>query len=534
MTGIKDQDPNIKYIRLFTVLSVIISLFARGVFAVNKTADDFDRLVDTGRFEEASAAVENTPSGAERHFLQAKLYFYEGRYGDAAAEMGKIEGLKDGKSERGALASYYAVLDRNTRDDKVFESEHFVFKAGGRDAVLAAYALEALEKIYASIGNGLGCFPPAKVLVEIHGSKRGFSLASTLGEDVLEKSGTVGICKFNRLMLLSPENLPLGYAWADTLCHEYTHFVVNRLSGGRCPLWLQEGIAKYYETSWRSSPPLYLTPSAKNALAAAKKHDNYITFKRMHPSLVFLKDQDEILRAFAEVSCSVDYMQQKYGPKVVAKLTGLMSESDEKQAFNSALGIREERFEKDFFSYLKGLSFEESPGAVPDKLSFEKVPEEEFIGADLRGQIRLGDRMRQIGKPEAAAVQYAKALELEPANPVVMLKIAKALSEAGDTAGAITQLKAAAEKNPNYVTVLEALGELYFRQGDADNAINVLLKANLINPFDPTLHYCLSRSYLAKNDAAKAVLEMRVLLILQPDDAETKLLLEKTERGLNK
>ena len=508
----------------------VIMFTAAACSASGDRTDPFDNLLGTGRFDEAKAVVEKTPAGPEQNYLRAKTFFYEGDYESAAREMGLAAVSPKNGQERGLFAEYYAQLYRNIREHETFRSEHFVLKAKGADTALAGYALDVLEKVYGSDGAALGCYPKDAALVEVYPDKSSFSLASTIAPDVLEKSGTIGICKFNRIMILSPRALPLGYSWADTLCHEYVHYLLNRISRGLCPLWLQEGTAKYYETCWRASPPLFLTPAAKNCLAKAAKENNYITFKRMHPSLVFLKDQDEILLAFSEVTSAVDYMRSKYGPGIIPRLAAEMQAGGEKRSFKKVLGISEDRFESEFSRDLKAGKYEESPGAAPEKINFIKPAEEEFIGADQRGQIRLGDLMRRMGRPKAAVDQYEKALSAEPANPVILLKIAKALMESGDAAGAEARLKTAAEKNPGYVTVFETLGELCFSVKDYDGAIENLLKANLINPFDPALHYCLSRSYIEKNDKERAVSEMKVLLTLRPDDAETKLLLESLNR----
>ena len=67
----------------------------------------------------------------------------------------------------------------------------------------------------------------------------------------IEVSGAIGICKFNKIMLLSPRNLARGYRWTDALSHEYIHYIVVQLSHNRAPIWLHEGIAKYFESAWR-------------------------------------------------------------------------------------------------------------------------------------------------------------------------------------------------------------------------------------------------------------------------------------------
>ena len=52
-------------------------------------------------------------------------------------------------------------------------------------------------------------------------------------------------------MLLSPKALLKGYDWLDTAAHEYTHHVLTQKSRNRAPIWLQEGLAKWFEDDWR-------------------------------------------------------------------------------------------------------------------------------------------------------------------------------------------------------------------------------------------------------------------------------------------
>jgi hypothetical protein len=42
-----------------------------------------------------------------------------------------------------------------------------------------------------------------------------------------------------------------GYPWLDTLAHEYTHFIVSRVSHNTVPIWFHEGLAKFEERRWR-------------------------------------------------------------------------------------------------------------------------------------------------------------------------------------------------------------------------------------------------------------------------------------------
>ena len=70
-------------------------------------------------------------------------------------------------------------------------------------------------------------------------------------------------------MLLSPRNLARGYRWTDALSHEYIHYIVVQLSYNRAPIWLHEGIAKYFESAWRLPQVAWLDRRSESLLAHA-------------------------------------------------------------------------------------------------------------------------------------------------------------------------------------------------------------------------------------------------------------------------
>ena len=86
-----------------------------------------------------------------------------------------------------------------------------------------------MEKSYEAIGAELGYFPKEKVRVEVAPDATSFNAISTLSLRDIEETGAVGICKFNKLMIISPRALSFGYRWVDSLSHEYLHYVDRRL-----------------------------------------------------------------------------------------------------------------------------------------------------------------------------------------------------------------------------------------------------------------------------------------------------------------
>ncbi len=380
-----------------------------------------------------------------------------------------------------ALADYLKGLIEVSRTLERKDSAHFILFAPADQIFLADYALAALEKVAETYDKLFGFRPMGKIRVEIYPDKETFSAASTLSLGILETSGAIGICKFHRLMIMSPQSLPLGYRWLDALSHEYAHLMINELSGSRAELWLHEGTARYLETTFRSDPPLFLTPHQKSDLKTAVEKDKLISFERMSPSLVYLKDQDEVSLAFAQVAHAVSLLIKKQGLKRYGQFLRLLKEKDFNTAFKESFKQSPPEFEKFCHAQLVKEPWEKTKGTLSDEVRFQELSEATAIGADVQGLTRLGDRMRRQGLMEAALIEYEKALKDEPDNALILLKAARTELVLGQKDSAILRLRRAIEKNPNYITPYIELAGLV----GENEARSLYLEANAMNPFDP-------------------------------------------------
>ncbi len=246
------------YYLLFSTLPVRADLISDGNTYLNKWQ------VEEG-MEIAQKATREMPDKAESFWLLGKAYFYKGDYENALINISKALEIKEDTSWR-RFFDFMKKTEEITKNFKTKESEHFILRYHEKDKILVSYVIDALEKGYKRNGQDLGYFPQRKVIVEIYPSAEDFNIASSLTKEQMEVSGAIGICKFARFMILSPRCLLFGYRWLDALAHEYTHFVIGRITKLNIPLWMNEGIAKFHETRWRTDKPKYLTPSCRNFL----------------------------------------------------------------------------------------------------------------------------------------------------------------------------------------------------------------------------------------------------------------------------
>lgn len=386
------------------------------------------------------------------------------------------------------------------------ESAHFVLFTPPGQKFLSDYALPSLEKTADHLEKALGHRPKRKIRVEIYADQNDFSAASTLSVETLERSGAIGICKFHRLMIMSPQFLPLGYRWLDALSHEYVHLIVNEMSASKAELWLHEGTARYFETSYRSNPPQFLTPHQKTELLEAKEESRLISFGRMSPSLVYLKDQSEVSLAFSQVSHAVQMLVQEKGRDRFIAFLRSLRDKPFAEVFRRVYKQTPQEFETEWQERLAREKWDKTQGAMPDEVRFEPIQEESVIGANVQGRIRLGDRMRQRGHHEAALLEYEKALTEEPDNAVILLKAAKTHLLLGQKDLAVQKLRRATDKNPNYGTPHLELAKLV----EPKEALPHLLEANAINPFDPSIHERLAQVYEMLGEGEKAKREEEI------------------------
>jgi len=391
------------------------------------------------------------------------------------------------------------------------ESDHFILFTPPGQKFLAQYALPALEAAASYFERAFAHRPKGKIRVEIYPNKEDFSAASTLSIPILETSGAIGICKFHRLMILSPQFLPLGYRWLDALAHEYGHLIINELTQTRMELWLHEGTARYFDTAWRSDPPLFFFFFQKLDLKTAQEEGRLVSFARMSPSMVYLKDQGEVSLAFSEVSHAVSTLLKTKGVRAYGGFLRSMGERGFNEAFKKAFKQTPAEFEKTWLAHLARESWSKTKGAMRDEIQFSAVSEEDFIGANAQSEVRLGDRMRLKGYIEAALMQYEKALRQEPDNAVILLKAARMNLILKESAEAERLLRLAIEKNPNYGTPYLELAGLV----EPKEAVHLYLEANAINPFDPRIHAGLSEAYGKLGGDLERAFEESVLLQLK-------------------
>ncbi|GAB4263835.1 MAG: hypothetical protein Kow0092_15020 [Deferrisomatales bacterium] len=462
----------------------------------------------------ADELLEKDPSDPRAQALDAHVLFFEGRYREA---LDRLEG-----GSAGPFRDLVAATVEATRGFHRRESAHFaVFWDDPKDEVLVEPALEALEAAREALAAELGFEPEGRVRVEIYPTVESFTAVSTLTRREVETSGTIGLCKFNRIMLTSPRATLWGYRWRDTLCHEYVHLAVFRLSRGLAPIWIHEGIAKYLEGSWRGVVG-ELAPSAQALLARRLEEDRLISLEEMSPSVAKLPSAEDTALAFAEVATMVQFLVERRGRDAPERLVAaLAAHGDDRAALEAVWGDTFDSFQEGWRRWAKELPLRREDVQVVGLRLAEHARgegEEEAPGEirdpRARDYARLGDLLRGRGRPRAAAAEYAKAYAAAPDAPGIAAKHALGLLDREDYDEAVRVCREALRLYPDLPVLWYRLGSAELGRSRWREAVAAFQEMMEINPFHLPAREGLVTAWRALGEAAEAARHERALQLL--------------------
>lgn len=471
-------------------------------------------------------------------YYQGRVAFEEGRYADARQLLEKA-GLTD---KPGSWVRLARDSDAIVGNAERAESAHFIFLyPKGKDAVLVPWALEALEAIRAALEKDLGYAPPGKIRVEIVSSASELAKVSTLSKEAIKTTGTIAICKFNKLMVTSPKAVVTGYDWLDTVAHEYVHLVVSRKSRNTVPIWMHEGLAKYLESRWRGPAGGAMTPPTLALLGSRVKKNQLVPFEKMHPSMALLPTAEDAATAFAEVFFAIKLVDQEGGPQPLERLLDAMSKGvSDRAAIELVMKRKWPEFEKAWMTSLRKQQYPkdllppsswevkelvESPGAKKEpkkkgrEVSFGDFAEVKEV--DARRAAHLGELFRERKRMGAASEAYGRAYKVVGDKyESVSNKYALTLLELRKYDEAAVVLEGSLKLHHGSASTNVHLGRIHLRGKRFEAAKKAYLDALAVNPFDPEVHLALYAAADVLNDGAlKARTKDAVKLLLQVDDA---------------
>jgi tetratricopeptide (TPR) repeat protein len=457
-------------------------------------------------------------------FQRGLVHFYAGEYAEAVklinqaiASAPRSPHLSDFRR----MLRWAEAAEEITRDFAEARSpdgRYVVRYARGPDAVLVPYALDALARADRAIEKHLGIRLEAPVRLEVYPSARTLAQVSSLTLEHIETTGTVALCKWNRLMIASPRSLVYGYPWLDTINHELVHLALTHKSKNQAPVWFHEGLAKLFERTWRGGEPQAFLPPATDALlVTAAREQRLIAFDRMHPSIAMLPSQEDAALAFAQVVTFLESFRERHGDAGLARAIGAMAHGVDARAALSS--VAEQPFDALEGLWRDGLERREVPKKKrpPRELKLRFVeggdPDESLDVAEERARkhLRVGDLLWGRKHTRAAAREYERARDFAPTDPILASRVARASLSVDHPDRALSALDAALADHPQHAPLHALRGAALKALDRQDEAAEPLREAIRLNPFDPAPHCQLAR---ASTDASEASREAQACQLL--------------------
>ncbi|MBI1955036.1 MAG: hypothetical protein HYS38_01435 [Acidobacteria bacterium] len=218
------------------------------------------------------------------------------------------------------------------------ESGHFILSWEGSEVSpgFGREVLETLERQFQELEVALDYSPRESIVVILYASQQFM--------DVTRAPAWVGALNDGKLRIPVQGLSSMTPELAVVLQHEMVHSFVHQITGGRCPTWLNEGLAQAEsgEDLSRSGP----------ALARLYAASQQIPLARLEGSFMEL-DSSRVSLAYAESLAAVEVIRNQYGAYQLTELLKSLSEGKMmEEALQQVLRMRYADLEAALSSFL--------------------------------------------------------------------------------------------------------------------------------------------------------------------------------------
>lgn len=218
------------------------------------------------------------------------------------------------------------------------ESSHFSVRYHGEAApALAREVLRALEDHFQTIESELN-FRPREAIGVILYTNEAFA-------DITRAPGWVGAVNDGRIRVPVQGLTSVDADLRRILKHELVHSFVNQKTGGRCPVWLNEGIAQWMEGQRAGG--------SAHVFVRAYEKQRALPLDRMEGSFIKLSSNAAEV-AYAWSLAVVEYIVRTYGISDIERiLDRVATESSTEDAIRSVMRVSYADLEQETVNYLK-------------------------------------------------------------------------------------------------------------------------------------------------------------------------------------
>ncbi|KPK42720.1 MAG: hypothetical protein AMJ78_01445 [Omnitrophica WOR_2 bacterium SM23_29] len=286
-------------------------------------------------------SLENDPDNIDALFLMGDLKYLSQRMNEAKEMWEKVLKLNPNHPNADLVKEKLDKLEREAKVEKDYRStgmDRFDIRYS-REGVRLSYNIRYyLQEAYRLIGGDFNHRPNNKIVVLIY-DKTDFE---SIGE---WREGAVGVYDGKiRLPLIGADftsDRIRSIVW-----HEYTHVVIGDITKGSCPIWLNEGLAKWEEFAQLKGD--------LSLLKRAVKRDEGIPFKDLDPTFLDPADETQFELAYQESYTLANYLIRRYSKYKIRKILDRLGKGEPfESAIRYELNLSTAEFEKRWMNDLK-------------------------------------------------------------------------------------------------------------------------------------------------------------------------------------
>lgn len=294
-----------------------------------------------GRYSDAVYELEHAtaldPNSAHLQKLLGLAQYDADRTSEAVTAWKRAMELSPDQNTERLLRKAQRELEVEERSRRK-QSAHFILHSQGdaTSADLQQQLLATLEAEYRDLASQLN-YGPAETIIVILYTQKEFV-------DITEAPSWAGALNDGKLRIPIRGVTGMNPELERVLKHELTHSFLRSMAGGRCPTWLNEGMAELMEP--RSSS-MYARP-----LAALFEQRREIPFSVLeHPFIRFSDAQAQV--AYAESLSGVEYLRERYGMGEILRMLGNIGSGMEPElALRQSTGMDYSAFQQRIGEYL--------------------------------------------------------------------------------------------------------------------------------------------------------------------------------------
>ena len=275
--------------------SILLDNHAYVLLALGKTAE---------ALSQADRATKLAPNSADAFKILGMAYYKSNKTAEAIRAWKRSLELRPDP----AVREYLRKAQREESAESQFgeeETGHFTLRFEGRQssAELRQEILATLEAHYNTLASELGVSPRDSISVILYTGQAFF--------DVTQAPGWTGAINDGKLRIPIEGVSSVTPELSRVLKHELAHSFINQITNGRCPRWLNEGVAQAMEPK-RSAPN-------GRALARLFTSGAQIPLNGLEGSFNSFSTQQAVV-AYAESLAAVEYIRDTYGMSDVVRI----------------------------------------------------------------------------------------------------------------------------------------------------------------------------------------------------------------------